>query len=693
MPAHAKCRPLPAVNGLAMLVCTFCVSAVLAEGVQTLDTVEVIDAADNLFGIADSANQGTVSREQLEARPNYRPGEILEAAPGLIVTQHSGEGKANQYFLRGINLDHGTDLAITIDGMPVNQRTHGHGQGYSDLNFLITDLVSGLQYKKGPYYADEGDFSAAGAMQLKLPDRLEQGIAEAGGGINGYRRFLLADSPKVGNGNLLYALEVFHNDGPWTRPDDYRKFSGMLRYGEGTAQNGFNVTAMAYQGTWNATNQIPKRAVDAGLIGRFDTLDPSDGGEASRYSLSGAWSKTAQNSATSANAYVINSKLNLWNNFTFFQIDRVNGDQFEQTDKRVTTGLNVKHSVIGTWRGHEVENTFGVQTRNDNISVGLFNTAQRLRIGTTRADHVVETSVAGYYQNSLRWSNWLRTVAGLRADFFRGRVASDNPLNSGSATDHTLGPKLALVFGPWAKTEYYLNYGRGFHSNDLRGATISVDPKNPANAATREALLVRATGYEAGLRTAIIPGLQSSVAVFGLDIQSELLFKGDAGTTADSGRPSRRVGFEFSNIYAPTPWLALDADVAFTRARFTGVDVRGAGDRVPGAIEGVATFTAAVDNLGPYFGSMRLRYFGPRPLIEDNTLRSNSTTLLSGRAGYKFDKTARIQFDVFNLLNRRASQIDYAYTSQLRSETAPVNDIHFHPAEPRSIRISAILNF
>jgi outer membrane receptor protein involved in Fe transport len=676
-----------------MLTAVCCASVVLAAGVQTLDTIEVIDAADNLLGTADSANQGTVVREQIEARPNYRPGEILEAAPGLIVTQHSGEGKANQYFLRGINLDHGTDLAITVDGMPVNQRTHGHGQGYSDLNFLITDMVGGLKYKKGPYYADEGDFSAAGAMQLQLSDRLERGVAEVGAGGNGYRRILLADSPSAGNGNLLYALEVFHNDGPWTRPDDYRKFSGMLRYAEGTAQDGFNLTAMAYEGTWNATNQVPRRAVEAGLIGRYDSLDPSDGGDATRYSFSGAWNKSGQNSATSANAYVIRSKLGLWNNFTFFQDNPVKGDQFEQSDKRVTSGFNLKHIAFGKWGGHEVENTFGLQTRNDNIQVGLFSTAQRVRLSTTRDDHVVESSAAAYYQNGLRWNDWFRTVAGLRADFYNGKVDSDNPLNSGKAVDHMVSPKLTLVFGPWAKTEYYLNYGRGFHSNDMRGATISVDPKNPANPATREALLVRATGYEAGVRTAIVPHLQSSLAVFALDIQSELLFQGDAGTTADSGRPSRRVGFEFSNFYTPASWLTLDADIAFTRARFTDIDVAGAGNRVPGAIEGVATFTASVDNRGPYYGNMRLRYFGPRPLIENNTLRSNSTTLLSGRAGYKFDKNVRVQLDVFNLLNRQASQIDYAYTSQLRGEAAPVNDIHFHPTEPRSFRISAILNF
>jgi len=677
---------------LALALC--CVSTLAAgAGVQKLETVDVIDATDNLIGTADSASQGAVTGRELEAVPAYRPGEILESVPGVVVTQHSGEGKANQYFLRGINLDHGTDLAITFDGMPVNQRTHGHGQGYSDLNFVITDIMSGLQYKKGPYYADEGDFSAAGAVHLQMPNRLERGIGQVGYGDYGYRRALLADSPKLGSGNLLYAVELFHNDGPWTVPDDYRKFNALLRYGQGTEQNGFNITAMAYEGTWNATNQIPRRSLNAGLIGRWDTLDPTDGGDSSRYSLSAAFNKAGSASATSGNAFVIRSRLNLWNNFTFFQDDPVNGDQFAQTDQRVTTGLNLKHILFGKWGAHDAENTFGVQGRNDNINVGLFNTAQRTIISTTSEDHVVETSGAVYYQNNLRWTDWFRTVAGLRADFYRGDVTSNNPLNSGKVNDHLVSPKAGLIFGPWAKTEYYLNYGRGFHSNDLRGATISVDPKNPAIPATREALLVRATGYEAGLRTAIISNLQSTFTVFRLDIQSELLFQGDAGTTIDSGRPSKRVGFEFTNLYTLNSWLSVDADVAFTRARFSDGDPLSVGDRVPGAVEGVATFTASVDNRGPYYGSVRLRYFGPRPLIEDNSFRSNSTTLLSGRVGYKFDKKLRLQLDVYNLLNRQASQIDYAYTSQLRGEPAPVNDIHLHPVEPRSVRATLIANF
>ncbi|MEW5707280.1 MAG: Plug domain-containing protein, partial [Pseudomonadota bacterium] len=365
---------------------------VLAGGIPTLtlEPVEVTASREDLIGTADSANVGTVNRAQLEAHPVYRVGEVLEETPGLILTQHSGEGKANQYFLRGFNLDHGTDLAIFVDGMPVNLRSHAHGQGWSDLNFMIPELVSNLQYKKGSYYPEEGDFAAAGAVHIHYADALPQGVASLGGGSGGYGRLLVADSPKWGEGHLLYALELFHHDGPWTHPDDYKKVNAVLRYSQGTALNGFNLTAMAYHGAWNATDQVAKRAVDSGLIGRFDALDPTDGGEASRYSLSGAWKRTAGNSVTQANAYLVRSKLSLFSNFTYFLDDPVNGDQFEQPDSRVFWGMNASHTWLGNWNGREVENTIGLQVRNDNIFNGLFKTRQRETLSTVRQDHVTE---------------------------------------------------------------------------------------------------------------------------------------------------------------------------------------------------------------------------------------------------------------------------------------------------------------
>lgn len=687
-PFNTEKRLLIATFGALPLAWSPCVTG--AE-VPTLDAVTVVESVSNLVGTAESASQGARVREQLQARPIYRPGEILESVPGLIITQHSGEGKANQYFLRGFNLDHGTDLAITVDGIPVNLRTHGHGQGWADLNFLIPELVGDLQYKKGPYYAEEGDFAAAGAARLGLINRLgsgmaDRGIAELGVGTNGYRRALVANSPEFADGRLLYALELYKNDGPWTNPDDFRKINAVLRYSEGTAKNGFNVTAMAYRGKWNSTDQIPRRAVDSGQIGRFDAIDPTDGARAQRYAISAAWRRTHPTGATEANAYVVHSNLIQFSNFTYFLSDPVNGDQFAQKDRRVMSGFNLQHSWNTSLAGLDVENRIGTQVRNDNISVGLFNTRARERLSTTREDHVVETSAAVYLQSTMQLAEKVRTVAGVRADFYRADVTSNTAVNSGRSNDRMVSPKLSLIFGPWAKTEYYVNYGHGFHSNDVRGTTIAVDPVSGAPA-SKVPLLVRARGYEAGVRTSIIPRLQSSLAVFQLDLDSELLFVGDAGTT-EASRPSRRTGFEFSNLYTPTSWLLLDADIAFSRARFTNADP--AGNRVPGAIEGVGTFTASVDHLGPYYGSVRARYFGPRALIEDNSVRSASSTLVSGRIGYKFDKRVRVQLDGFNLLNRRASQIDYFYESQLRGEAGPAADVHFHPVESRSFRAAII---
>ena len=667
-----------------------------ASGVQTLDVVEVQGQADDgLSGAADSASQGSVTRGRIEARPAHRPAELLETTPGLIVTQHSGEGKATQYFLRGVNLDHGTDLAITLDGMPVNMRTHGHGQGYADLNFFIPELAAGLKYKKGPYYAQEGDFSATGALHINYLTRLDGNFTSLALGNQGYRRSLFAGSPSIGNGNLLYGLELQHQDGPWTSPDNFRKINGVLRYSQGSAADGFDVTAMAYRAKWNSTDQIPQRALADGSLGRFDALDASDGGVSSRYSLSGSWRRASAEGLTQANAYVIRSRLNLFSNFTFCLNDIAatgnceRGDQFEQSDTRTVSGFNLSRAWFGAWGERAMENTLGLQVRNDDIRVGLYDTTQRTRTATTREDRVGESSMGLYAQNSLRWTSWLRSVAGLRSDTFRARVNSDNALNSGAVRSNLVSPKLSLIFGPWARTEYYVNYGSGFHSNDARGSTINVDPKTGA-ALEKSPLLVRTKGVELGVRTTLLPGLQSSLALFRLDFDSELLFIGDAGTT-EASRTSRRTGFEFANHYRPNNWLTIDADVAFARARFRNEDP--AGPRIPGAVEGVASVSASVSNLGPWSGTLKLRYFGPRPLIEDNSVRSLSTTLASARLGYRFERNVQVQIDVFNLFDRRSSQIDYFYESQLRNEAAPRGDVHFHPVEPRSLRVALIVRY
>ncbi|MDC8758960.1 TonB-dependent receptor [Janthinobacterium fluminis] len=656
-----------------------------------LPRVLVEGSRGSQLGVADSANAGSVTQKQLEARTIYRPGEMLEAAPGLIVSQHSGEGKANQFYLRGFNLDHGTDLRTSVDEMPVNQRSHSHGQGWTDLNFLIPELTARLDYKKGPYSAEDGDFASAGTAAVVYANRLPRGVASVGVGQNGYGRALLADSVDAGAGagSVLYALEGLRSDGPFSHPDLYRKLNGVLRYSRGYANNGFNVSAMFYRAHWNATDQIPRRAVERGQLGRFDTVDPSDGGQAHRYSLSGAWRRSDDDSSDKVSAYVIANQLDLYSNFSYFNDDPQRGDQFAQPDRRVTSGVNASH----TWHRHMDEGrsdtSVGVQLQNDNIFNGLHNTQARRRLSTTRADHIVETSVGLYVENSTRWNASVRSVAGARLDHYRSDVRSDLAANSGKAGDHLLSPSLSLIFGPWARSELYVNVGNGFHSNDARGATINIDPKSGA-AADKVTQLVRSRGIELGARSEWLPGLQSAVSLYRLDFDSELRFVGDAGAT-EAGRPSRRTGIELSSYYKASSWLSVDLDLAYARARSRDADP--AGRFIPGAVEGVAQLALTVDKLGPYSGALRLRYFGPRPLTEDNRVRSAPSLTLNGRIGYRIDRDLRVELEAFNLSNRRASAIDYFYASRLKGEAEPVEDVHFHPLESRSLRLTLVKNF
>jgi len=658
-----------------------------AHDPKDAEPIEVTGSRENdLIGVADSATEGTVGARQLEERPILRPGELLEAAPGIVITQHSGDGKANQYYLRGFNLDHGTDLAISVAGTPVNMPTHGHGQGYADFNFVIPELVAGIQYKKGPYYADVGDFGAAGAVNVLYSNTLKTGIAELGAGDFNFRRLLLADSAHLGPGHLLYALEASYTDGPWDNPEHYRKLNGVLRYSRGSLDDGFRVTAMGYRGTWDSTDQVPERAIDAGTLSEFGAIDPSDGGETYRFSLDGEWMKKGAKASSHVNGYLMSYGLKLWSNFTYYLEDPENGDQFEQEDHRIVGGLDASHTWIDRWGPFAVENAVGVQARVDDIlTVGLYHTEERERLSTTRQDSVWQASGAAWVQNGLLWTTWFRSMVGIRADLYHFDVDADVPENAGVRTDFLVSPKLGLVFGPWAKTELYLNAGQGFHSNDARGSTLTVDPVTGAPA-QKVTPLVPARGAELGIRSVVVPRLQTTVSLWALDIASELLFVGDAGTT-EASRPSRRQGVELANFFTPVPWFMLDADFAFSRARFMDDDPTG--PYIPGAIEGVVSIGAnLLDRRGVSTG-LRMRYFGPRPLIEDNSVRSGSSTLLYARVGYRVGDHWSLALDIYNLLNSQVSDQDYYYTSRLPGEPDEgVDDIHTHPAEPRSFRVS-----
>jgi len=680
---------------------TLQVDAVLALAVTADVTVtgkstftnlaDVERPAENLVGIAQSASQGAITARQLDTRPVMRAGEVLETVPGVVISQHSGEGKANQYYLRGFNLDHGTDFSTTVAGLPVNMPTHGHGHGYSDLNFLIPELVSGVQFSKGPYFAEHGDFATAGAANINYTNSLARPIVRVAGGGQGFGRALAAASRPAAGGVVLGAVEVMHNDGPWVRPDDFGKLNAVLRYSRGDALNGLAVTAMGYRGEWNSTDQIPQRAVADGSLDRFGTIDTSDGGDSYRYSGSIEWQRTANNASTKVTAYGLGYDMNLFSNFTYFLDDPEDGDQFRQADHRYVYGAKVSHRRLGQWAGRPVQNTMAVQVRHDQVAnVGLYHTVRRAPLETIREDAVRQTSLGAYAQNDTAWTPWLRTLAGLRWDGYRFGVTAHDPRNSG--TDHAglVSPKGGVVVGPFAGTEFYANAGLGFHSNDARGATITVDPAT-GDPVDRVTPLARAKGAEVGFRSVRVPGLQTSLSLWMLNLDSELIFIGDAGTT-EAGRPSHRYGVEWANYYTPRPWLVFDADLSVSRAHFTDDDP--AGDFVPGAVNTVVAAGVTLDHVKNVFGSVRLRYFGPRALVEDDSVRSKATRIVNLEAGYRLHRTVRLAVDVFNLFDARHSDIDYFYASRLPGEPAGgVDDFHFHPVLPRTARVNLIVGF
>jgi hypothetical protein len=619
-----------------------------------------------------------------------RQGEVLETVPGVIITQHSGEGKANQYFLRGFNLDHGSDFAMTVAGTPVNMPTHAHSQGYSDINFLIPELVAGVQYSKGPYFAEQGDFATAGASNINYATTLDRPIAHLETGTYGFGRALFAASPKLGPGHLLAAFESSLNSGPWTVPDSYRKLNGVLRYSQGNAVNGLSLTAMGYHGQWNATEAVPQRAVDAGLIDRFGSIDPTDGGHTSRYSVGVDWQRGSGSTLTKVTAFGLAYDLDLISNFTFFLDDPVHGDQKEQSDHRIATGIRVAHRRLAKWGGRSVQNIAGAQVRNDNISnVALYATEKRVRFDTRSEASVLVTSAGGFAQNEIEWTPWFRTTAGLRGDVSRFRVSALETFNSGTASAGLVSPKGGATIGPWKGTELYVNAGTGFHSNDARGTTITRDiDGNPVDRVTP---LVRAKGAEVGVRTVAIPHLQSTLSLWTLRLASELVYNGDAGAT-EPGPASERHGVEWANYYSPRRWLVFDGDLSWSRAYFTGVT--SANRYVPEAVGTVVSAGASVDNFHRVFASLRLRYFGPRMLVDDGSVQSEPTKLVNLEGGYQIRKHVRAACEVFNLFDDAVSDIDYYFASRLPGEPlGGVNDIHSHPAVPRTARLGLVLSF
>jgi opacity protein-like surface antigen len=705
-----------------------------------------VERAEEKFDATEKASsEKFTTGKEIMAVPFTRPGEALETAlPGLMVTQHSGEGKANQYQLRGFQLDHGTDLAITLDGMPLNMPTHGHGQGYADTNFLIPELFSYVIGKKGPYFADEGDFATAGAVHIQYKEELPGGLFSATAGSFDYGRLLGVNSDKVAGGALLSAVELGILNGPWTVPDAMHKINGVLRWSQGTDENGFSVTAMAYANHWHASNQIPERAVTEGVISLWGNIDPTDRGDTTRFSLSTRWSEADANSHSRIEAYAIHTTLDLFNNFDYYLTQPIIGDQFRQFDRRTILGLKAEHGWNYEFAGFPMETRIGLQSRYDDIRVGLQDTYQTMAYNALTNDQVAEGNVGVWTDTTVHWNPWLRTTTGIRGDFFAATIGDyqnalaaptnmpfgtlgalpiwTRPWNSGHKAAAMDSPKLAIVLGPWEKTEFFIDAGEGFHSTDARGTVTTLNPPDGSPAATIP-LLVKARGAEVGARTKYIEGLDSTISLWWLNIDSESQFDGDTGTTL-FGRPSRRYGVEFTNHYSFNDWLHFDGDLALSHARSRGWDApqsvawaqlvtpqtigyftylgNAPGNYIPEAPPIVASVAVELGKNTGWFGGLKYRFKGAYPLTEDGYFRAPATGTLNMRVGYKWENGLKFQLDGFNILNSRSDQITYAYGSLLPTDAlfAPCQngiapaavcaigqmDRHFKPIEPGAIR-------
>lgn len=654
----------------------------------TLDEIDVLGRRANLVGEAVSASEGSVGQQEIASRPLQRSGDLLELVPGLVATQHSGSGKANQYFLRGFNLDHGTDFATSVDAMPVNMRSHGHGQGWTDLNFLIPETVQELSYRKGAYYADVGDFSSTGSARFHVADQVARGQVHATLGEFGYQRGVLVDSVAAGSGDLLYSAELQTFDGPWTDlEEDVEKVNLLLRYSAEIGDGRAHVMFLGYDNAWRSPDQVPQRAVDAGLISPFGSIDTTVGGESSRYSLSGGWRGIVFGGEASAQAYFIDSDLDLFSNFTYLLDDPENGDQFEQVDVRRLAGFEASQQ----WERGRSRWRVGLDGRYDDISeVGLYRTRQRSRLSTVREDAVEESSVGAFVANDFRINERFRTYLGARYDHFDFDVdALSLPINSGSANSGTSSLKGSLIWQPISPLELYASYGQGFHSNDARGTTIRVEPVSGEAVESVDAL-VDSEGAELGARVFFNDRWHATVAAWGLQLDSELLFVGDAGTTQAS-RPSRRKGFDVGVYWFGLRNVTADIEASYTHAEFRDDDP--SGNDIPGAIPLVVSAGITAHSNAGWLSSARLRHFGAYPLIEDSSTESDGSTLLNLRVGREWARWG-MYLDVFNVFDSRDHDIDYFYASRLQGEPAEgVEDVHFHVFQPRNVRLSVRFQF
>ncbi len=641
---------------------------------KVLDEVVVFGRAEELIGKADAASEGTVGGDDLLVRPMLRTADLLEAVPGLIAAQHSGSGKANQYFLRGFQLDHGTDFTTYIDDVPWNLRTHGHGQGYLDVNGLIPEVVERIEYRKGTYRPDLGDFSMAGSALMTTIDRLDAPFVAAEVGQYDWLRFAGGSTVEVGDGALTLIGQYKAYDGPWEMPEDLKHGSMWGKYQAPTSFGTMSITLSGYLATWHPTEQTPESAFGtAACADEYCSIDKTAYGKTERWILGAQWFADNWRATLYGQYY----NWHMLSNATYEP-----DGQIDQFDRRVTLGGRFEYTVVSS---DAFDVKVGTEARHDDIGkVGLDSTVDGLVVENIANNNVVESSIAGYGEATWKASDALRLTGGLRGDYYKFDVEANTGTGSqglenvGDTNDSIVSPKAGIAYAVSRNVELYGNWGQGFHSNDARGVNKNVDPV-PG--------LVRGTGYEAGARFEV-GAFRITTAYWWLNLSSELIFVGDDNTVEPKGSSKRR-GYEVVLFWRPLQWLGIDGVYTGSKARYDADQIEDSpGSRfIEGGVEhagevGIAATTKSWEL------SARLRYLGQYALLPDNSQRADDEFMFNLRAAYIFSHFT-IYGELLNAFDHQGKDIVYFYENALDADGGRVS----RAEEPRTVRAGVKYKF
>ncbi len=684
---------------------------------------DLVITARRPFSIASSQ---AIRSIDLELRPVKSSQDLLKLVPGLIIAQHAGGGKAEQIFLRGFDCDHGTDVNISVDGIPVNMVSHAHGQGYADLHFLIPELVGDLSIYKGPYFARFGDFATAGAIAFTTKDVLRSNSFHLEIGMfNTLKTTLLVQTGKGSiRQNGILAAQYYTTDGPFENPQDLKRLNVFGKYFINiTPQSRLTFQADAFNSAWNASGQVPDRVVKAGIIGRFGALDPMEGGSTSREDFSLSFKQIQGNHTYRIQAYLTHYSFKLFSDFTYYLEDPVNGDMIEQNESRWLSGLKINYNTHKKIKSAIVLNTFGAGFRNDAIQSALWHSPNRIRMNAFSNAGINQANLFVWAQSKIVFNIHWRLELGLRGDYItydvddhlgnaNDTLSNGRPHASGYAQQAMLNPKFNVVYSPSAQVDIYMNAGTGFHSNDARNVIFTQKAKEIEQVKLREGwseqkiadwlkkhnfdpqqqftgTMPRAYGAETGIRAELFKRLNVGVAVWYMYLDKEFVYAGDGGYS-ELSNPTQRLGLDFEGRMKISDWLWADADITLARGRINGLP-KGS-NYIPLAPEFTLTGGLTMAGFHGFDVSLRTIHIGSRPANESNTVTALGYTLVNCGVSYHL-KRYTFSVTIENLLNTEWNEAQFDTESRMKWEKEPVDELHFTPGNPFNIKIGASVRF